>query len=196
MRRESVDALRNPLAPDLCLPRRSLGGIAFRASGGASGEARVAAAEAERLVQGQGMPGGDVPGAGPYSVGSHPTPPSQLGEVVGQSAGASISGAQPPTRPSCLGGADRKMPLSRHSRMILLALIAPAAATVVFAIVTLGALWLVGIVFPLERIRTGLVFFFLAWQVIAIWWVWRYWRSAPEVCEASQLVRDSALLAT
>ncbi len=81
-----------------------LAGGAFRAAGGVAGEARAAAAESERLVQGQGMPGGNVPGAGPYSVGSHPTPPSQVGEVFGQGAGAIFSGAQPPARPTCQQG--------------------------------------------------------------------------------------------
>jgi RHS repeat-associated protein len=73
----------------------------FKAAGGAAGEARAAAAESERLVQGQGIPGGDVPGSGDYSFGPDPTPPSQVGEVLGQSAGAIFSGAQPPAVPTC-----------------------------------------------------------------------------------------------
>lgn len=85
----------------------AVGGAAYGAAGGAVREGAINAAENARMVNGQGWTGGgtgfsssgtpSMPNLGP-GLG---TPPSQIGAVAGQGAGAIIGGAQPPARPTC-----------------------------------------------------------------------------------------------
>lgn len=66
--------------------------------------------------------------------------------------------------------------MTRRTRIVLFALLAPALATVGFAAITLIPLALIGITYPPDRIQAGMIFFFACWQIIAIWWLWKNWR--------------------
>lgn len=74
-----------------------VGNVAFRGAGGAAKEAAIEAAETQRMVMGQGYPGGakiDLGGAGPTGN------PSQVGEVIGNFIGALTGPAQSTMRPT------------------------------------------------------------------------------------------------
>lgn len=65
--------------------------------------------------------------------------------------------------------------MNRHARMVLTATLGPAALTLAFGAFSFGTLYLLGIRYTLDQIASGLMFFFLSWQVIALWWLWRNW---------------------
>lgn len=68
--------------------------------------------------------------------------------------------------------------MTRRTRMILFALVAPAFGTMAFAAITLIPLSLMGITYPPNRIWAGLIFFFACWQIIAIYWLWQKWNGS------------------
>lgn len=75
---------------------------AFRAAGGAAREAAISSAETERMVSGQGYPGGANISLGAAGPGG--PSPSQVGAVAGQVMSTGVGAAQPPSTPPC---ADR-----------------------------------------------------------------------------------------
>lgn len=80
------------------------GAVGYRVAGGVSRDARAAAAESDRLVQNQGMPGGGD--RGQYTQPRTPrTSASQVGAVVGRGTGAvAEAGGAVATRRSCPTG--------------------------------------------------------------------------------------------
>lgn len=62
--------------------------------------------------------------------------------------------------------------------MILLATFGPALLTVAFSISVFGLLYVLGFGYTREQIEWGTLFFFVCWQITAIWWLWRNWKSS------------------
>jgi len=79
------------------------GPIISRAAGGVGRDARVAAAESDRLIQGQGQPGGSDPGQ--YVPPRNPGPTaSQIGAIGGEAVSTGVGAAQPSSPRSCPTG--------------------------------------------------------------------------------------------
>lgn len=67
------------------------------------------------------------------------------------------------------------MPLSRRTRLALLALLGPAALTIVSFIMILALLTFVGINYTRAQVEAGVFVFFVCWQTIALSWLVKNW---------------------
>lgn len=67
--------------------------------------------------------------------------------------------------------------MTRRTRMILVVLLAPVAATIGVVGGASLLLSLIGITFPAERVQAGAIFHFVFWQALLVWWLWKNWKN-------------------